>query len=192
MSDPSSTSRPPKTPHIHEAAGLREYVREGGVPAASGCSTFGAMCDILLAQGWASIRCPSCKRRAKRRRAKRTRDATLGPSRTELLFREAGWSLDAARVETDRIADARCHRCHGVGRVTVRITRAMLDDPEIDCWPTGSSVKGKAPATVGGGDDLERMGRVGNLLVRMRERDPEGAEALEIWRAPGGSAFGAH
>ena len=177
---------------------LRAYLR-GGASCTMAQSNFGAMLERLAVMGVTEIECPRCRRRrrrrARRRRAQNTSAGStvirqaLGYDRTAkvaALFAAAGWSLPRAQTLMDEIEDGGCRLCGGTGRIRVRITPSMEQNEAINRRPTGSSKHGRPPDTTGDGAELERMGRVGVVLARMRERDPEAAEAICTWQSPDG------
>ncbi len=201
MKKPESSSRQ-RPPQIKRGNELRAYLRSAGVPSECTTSNFGAMCDHMAAQGYADIRCPRCKARELRRKARAEQSGSTpesGNKRATSRLLRAGWSVEHTRTVVDWIEknrtqqqwleDSGCRRCHGTGRVVVRITAAMLNSSEIDAYPTGSSKHGRPPPTTVSTDELERMGAVGNLLARMRERDPEAARAMAAWRSPDGGTI---
>ena len=183
MPDRRSSFRHGEHRAIRLISDLREYLR-GGSRGTAGARQSNAIAMIAeMAGAWAEIECPACKRRRYRRRKRRAL-ASAEPERSERVreaFAAAGWSLSRARELIDWIEDDRCKRCCGTGRVRVRVTDLMRQNPEITRFPTGSSKHGKPPETVGDTQELERMGRIGNLLVQMTARDPEAAAALKAW-----------
>ena len=176
----------PRKDEIPLQKDLEKYLRGDGTPKTTETgSNFGAMCERIAAMGVTEIHCPACRARDRKRRKRRDRMT----SQSEVFFAAAGWTLSAARAALWWYTDTDCRVSGGTGRMVVRITAGMTSSLDIDCRPTGSSKHGKPPDTLGDCAELEKAGKVGNLLVTMQRRDPDAYQALLAWYRGGTRAL---
>ena len=182
----SSQQRPRGDYGLEDAEELAAYLQSGGVVTGCMASNFAVMCQLAGLYKVTEIDCPRCKRKRKR--------PPPGPrpgGAAAAFWEECGITPEQLRdlVGSASKPPSPCKRCGDTGRVVVRITRGMLESKAITRWPTGSSKHGRLPRSVGESQRARDMGSIGNRLAALRDHDPTGAIAVQLFWGPDGNSL---